>query len=146
MRFLLMSMLFLSFIMTANPAGAAHFMDKVKFPKDTITLGSPDSPSLNVNFNHTSHKDVACDFCHHKPRCGICHYSQALDKSPSSSCSTAEGCHMEVGKSQEPASRFMAFHKKNSTRSCMGCHRSHQVEFPQFSGCKPCHPNPNAMK
>ena len=146
MKKILMCLLFLSFALLVKEVSAADFLDKVNFPKSPLIMGAMDAPSLTVKFNHASHAGVKCDFCHHAPRCAICHYSQELEKSLFASCSNNDGCHMNVGKSQESANRFMSFHKKNSERSCLGCHRSMLKEHPEFSGCNPCHPNKAAAK
>ena len=120
------------------PADAQDFKGGVKYPKNPIVLGGGDTPRLAVTFNHSTHKDVTCDTCHHKPRCAICHYSPSLEKSPYASCST-EGCHTVQGRSNQENSRFMAFHDRDSVRSCFGCHQSLSEKYAEFKGCRPCH-------
>ena len=136
----LVTLTLLATLAWCTPAQAQNFKEKIKFPTNPIVLGGEISPSMAVTFNHSSHRDVACDTCHHKPRCAICHYSPSEEKSPYASCSAAEGCHTIQGRSSEPESRFMAFHSRESMRSCFGCHRSLSQEHPEFQGCRPCHP------
>lgn len=132
--------LLISLAWCCTPAEAQDFKANIKYPKDTLVLGGEISPRMAVKFNHTAHGDIACDTCHHKPRCAICHYSPTEEKSPYASCSTS-GCHTVQGRSSEPDSRFMAFHSRDSRRSCFGCHRSLSATHPEFQGCRPCHPN-----
>ena len=132
MKFALIPAALLSLALAA-PAFAAPAA-----PADGLEMvGS--NPKKVVKFNHSTHKDVTCDTCHHKPRCAICHYSPSLEKSPYASCST-EGCHTVQGRSNQENSRFMAFHDRDSVRSCFGCHQSLSEKYAEFKGCRPCHP------
>ena len=110
----LVTLTLLATLAWCTPAQAQNFKEKIKFPTSPIVLGGEISPSMAVTFNHSSHRDVACDTCHHKPRCAICHYSPSEEKSPYASCSAAEGCHTIRGRSNETESRFMAFHSRES--------------------------------
>ena len=124
-----------------TPAEAQDFKANLKYPKNPIVLGGKISPRMAVTVNHSSHSNVPCDTCHHKPRCVICHYSPSEEKSPYASCSSNAGCHTVQGRSNQQDSRFMAFHSRESMRSCFGCHRRMSLEHPEFQGCRPCHPN-----
>ena len=137
MRPLLFITLFAASLVWCSSA-EAYDKARMEAPKSSIILKAESSPRLSVTFNHSTHKDVKCDTCHHKPRCGICHYAPELSKSPAASCST-EGCHTIQGKSTDEQSRFMAFHTRDSQRSCFGCHRAAVSEHPDFKGCRPCH-------
>ncbi len=128
------------------PAEAHGTREGLNYPKTPVTLGGETSPRMAVTFNHTTHEKVACDTCHHKPRCAICHYSPAEEKSPYASCSAQEGCHTLQGRSSQPESRFMAFHSRESVRSCFGCHQRMSKYHPELQGCRPCHPNKQAGK
>lgn len=125
-------LLSLAFCGTAQASSA--LLSKVPPPKKPLSLTVEDTPDLSVVFRHDSHKGVSCALCHHKPRCVICHYGPDLQQSPYASCSMA-GCHPDEGRSKDGMSRFMSFHKRDSERSCFGCH----VKEGKVDGCRPCH-------
>ena len=118
----------------------AKSMDvKTPYPKQELTLTVEDTPDLSVKFSHEVHAEsIGCDTCHHAPRCVICHYKPTETQSPWASCSTP-GCHPDVGRSSDPNSRFMAFHERDSDRSCFGCHTARAEEQGISQGCLPCH-------
>lgn len=126
--------LLLALSLCVSAHASSSFDSKVKYPRKTIMLNVEDTPALSVSFDHSAHDNIGCDTCHHKPRCAICHFSPKLDSSPYASCSTV-GCHPREGRSMNPDSRFMAFHKRDSQRSCFGCH----VAEGNADGCRPCH-------
>ncbi len=139
-KFLLPS-LFLSFFICMPAQASPGFGDNVPRPKRPITLSVEDTPRLSVTFDHRIHEGVTCDTCHHRPRCAICHYAPNEPMAPTASCSTV-GCHPDEGRSLNPMSRFNAFHKRDSERSCFGCH----VAEGRYNGCQPCHGNPENGK
>ncbi|MBO4368606.1 MAG: cytochrome c3 family protein [Desulfovibrio sp.] len=106
--------------------------DAIKKP---ITIEAGKSLRMNVVFNHTSHRGINCFTCHH----------MKSDKGRYVSCSE---CHKGVGRSAEPASRFMAFHAKDSQHSCYACHLEKAEHKPVrygkvFYNCRPCHMGQN---
>jgi len=113
---------------------SSDFESKVKYPQESVVFEIKDTPELSVVFDHKAHGEVGCMVCHHKPRCAICHYNPKDKQPPYASCSTA-GCHQAEGRSLDPQSRFMAFHDRDSGRSCFGCH----VAEGRADGCRPCH-------
>jgi hypothetical protein len=119
---------------------------KTPYPKEVLTLTVEDTPDLSVKFSHDVHTaTIGCDTCHHLPRCAICHYKPTEKQSPWASCSSP-GCHPDVGRSQDPHSRFMAFHTRESDRSCFGCHTARAEEQGVSQGCLPCHDDGRSEK
>lgn len=97
--------------------------------KSPIELRSGSSDRMHVIFRHTSHKSVACRFCHH---------ASPSDK-PYVSCTTEE-CHSLNGaRERDTMSVFMAYHSRESERSCYSCHKARAAAHPEFTGCRPCH-------
>lgn len=97
--------------------------------KTPIELRSGASDHMHVIFRHTSHKGVKCAFCHH---------ASPSDK-PYVSCTTEE-CHSLKGaRERDTMSVFMAYHSRESERSCYSCHKARSAEHPEFTGCRPCH-------
>ena len=134
MKQILLPALLVSLSLCAPAYASPEFGDNVPRPIHDLLLKSEKTPRLSVPFSHKQHADVNCDTCHHRPRCAICHFSPREQFSPDASCSTA-GCHPDMGNSREPMSRFMAFHKRDSERSCYGCH----LKDGRTDGCMPCH-------
>ena len=134
MKYLLPLALAASLAVCATAQASPGFQTKADGPKEELVLKSEGTPHLSVVFSHQSHQDIGCDTCHHKPRCVICHFNPKAEKAPNTSCSEA-GCHPDVGRSKDEQSRFMAFHKRDSHRSCFGCH----VKSGRYEGCTPCH-------
>lgn len=134
MKYILPLALAASLCVCATAQASPGFQTKADGPKEELVLKSKDTPQLSVVFSHKDHAGVGCDTCHHKPRCVICHFSPSSEKAPNTSCS-AEGCHPSMGRTQDEQSRFMAFHKRDSLRSCFGCH----VKTGNHDGCAPCH-------
>jgi hypothetical protein len=85
---------------------------------------------------HQKHMSLGCDSCHHTWE----------DTSQAPKKCTSSGCHDLIGGSgeqmQEVNAAFNAFHNRESTRSCVGCHldknRSEQTCGP-FTNCADCH-------
>lgn len=94
-----------------------------------ILLDAGNSKRMYVNFNHSSHKSVACRTCHHT---GLPGHRYAP-------CTSKE-CHALPGAAErEPLSVYMAYHAPDTDRSCYGCHRRLAGKYPGFKGCGPCH-------
>lgn len=101
--------------------------------KNPIRMNYGSFPQLAVTFNHSTHKDIKCSFCHHKAESRKTRYAE---------CTTA-GCHDVKGARQRGKnSVFMAYHDPKSDRSCFGCHKREASRYPQFTGCRPCHTSP----
>ena len=88
----------------------------------------------HVVFSHTAHQQLDCVFCHHKP----------VAEKTFASC-TAQGCHDNFDrKDKSEHSYYQAIHKRDSEKSCAGCHRklakSSEAFKEKFRGCTPCHP------
>ena len=129
--------LFLSMLcLSAFSAEAASDINS-DAPAKSIIIKADKLDRMDVTFNHSAHSEVACGTCHHSPRCVICHRGKAQNDDYAS-CSQA-GCQTPQGKSHDPKSRFMAFHAKDSSRSCQGCHMRNADKHPGLSGCSPCH-------
>ena len=104
-----------------------------------VTINKGESPLLAVKFMHSSHSGISCDTCHHGQKCAICHHPQKAPVEKYASCGSTPDCHVLPGKSKDIKSRFMAFHKKDTTRSCYGCHSKLEGQYADFQGCRPCH-------
>ena len=136
MKYLVISLFALT-LFVAGTALAADAGDAAKAPKKAIELKHGTSKRMHVMFNHTTHKDVACDQCHH---------DTPDPKKPFVSCTNAD-CHATPGpRERDTMSMFVAYHAKDTDRSCYGCHKKLAAENPQFSGCRPCHMSAQAKK
>ncbi|HIX40613.1 MAG TPA: cytochrome c3 family protein [Candidatus Desulfovibrio intestinigallinarum] len=122
---------------TALCAGQALAQDnpaRTSVLKKPIELRSGASDRMHVIFRHTSHKGIKCGFCHH---------ASPTDK-PYVSCTTEE-CHSLKGpRERDSMSVFMAFHSRESERSCYSCHSAQKAKHPEFTGCRPCHKGASA--
>lgn len=134
MKYMLPLALVASLALCATAQATPGFQTKAEGPKEDLVLKSKDTPHLSVVFSHKAHQGVGCDTCHHLPRCVICHFNPKAEKAPNTSCSSA-GCHPDMGRTNEENSRFMAFHKRDSVRSCFSCHS----KSGKYEGCTPCH-------
>lgn len=123
--------IFVSALICCTDVYADSFSDLSKTLKNPIVLKDKSAPKMAVNFNHASHKNFKCGYCHHAKPEG--------SKSLYASCSANEACHAIEGKSKDIKSSFMAYHYKSSERSCFGCHRQLAGKYPNFKGCRPCH-------
>lgn len=136
MKYLVISLFALT-LLVAGTALAADAGDAAKAPKKAMELKHGTSKRMHVMFNHTTHKDVACDQCHH---------DTPDPKKPFVSCTNAD-CHATPGpRERDTMSMFVAYHAKDTDRSCYGCHKKLAAENPQFSGCRPCHMSAQAKK
>ncbi|HIU17933.1 MAG TPA: cytochrome c3 family protein [Candidatus Avidesulfovibrio excrementigallinarum] len=90
----------------------------------------------HVTLSHTAHQQYDCVFCHHKP----------VGDNAFVSCAV-QGCHDNLDrKDKSERGYYQAVHKRDSEKSCVGCHRKlaqSSEEFKEkFKGCAPCHPRP----
>ena len=94
-----------------------------------ITMGKAKHARMHVMFDHRHHNGISCFVCHHKQVEGY-----AL-----MSCS-ADGCHTDLDrKSRAAGSYFQAMHRKDSVRSCLGCHTQQAAQHPGLGTCGTCH-------
>jgi len=98
-----------------------------------IQLSRTANAKRHVVFNHASHQKAECVYCHHKE----------LDGKAMISCANT-GCHDVMDRQDKSAhSYYQAIHKRESTKSCLGCHREQAKNDPdlqeKFRGCTPCH-------
>jgi cytochrome c553 len=97
-----------------------------------------DKTSQPVTFNHSTHTEENCEFCHHK---------SGGDTAAIKSCSS-EGCHDVFDKTDKTeASYYKVIHGKHDTiPTCVSCHRekagSDVEKKKELTGCKKsaCHP------
>lgn len=109
------------------------FADNLYSLRKPILMDYGPTPQLYVTFNHSSHKRVACRLCHHMPN----------EEGKRFVKCTIEPCHSLQGSRQRnPMSAFMAYHDRESDRSCYGCHLEKRARHPSFRGCQPCHMGP----
>jgi hypothetical protein len=102
--------------------------------------GHTDNPIYApVLMPHQAHISLGCESCHHTWE----------DKSSAPQTCTSSGCHEVLGATgpqmQEADSAFNAYHNRESSRSCLGCHiQRDQADAPcgPFAGCTDCHPTP----
>ncbi|WP_027191123.1 cytochrome c3 family protein [Fundidesulfovibrio putealis] len=103
-------------------------------PKGAMELKVPAGATATkapVKFNHegAGHKPVDCKACHHK-------------EGKDMKCSGA-GCHDVVDPADKTSDKsfYMAFHKGESTKSCVGCHKKAKAEGKNAPiACNACHP------
>ena len=128
MRYLSIVLCLCAFTLSFYPADAYSSRNLKDLDKPML-LESGASKRMNVVFNHSSHKKVACRTCHH----------EGLPGNRYASC-TNEECHSEKGASnRDPMSVYMAYHAPDTDRSCYGCHKPLAGKYPGFKGCSPCH-------
>lgn len=131
MKFLIASLAM--FCLAAAPAQAAN----LKSIRGPIDMNYATSPAFAVVFNHSSHKQIKCRLCHHM---------EDEDGKRFVKC-TIEPCHSTPGaRERDPLSMFMAYHARDTDRSCYGCHKMEAKKYPEFRGCRPCHMSPQARK
>lgn len=103
---------------------------KLMVLRQPIDMNYGASPRFAVIFNHNTHKSVKCKTCHH---------IKTANGKRFVNC-TVEGCHSTPGaRLRNPESMFMAYHARDTDRSCYGCHKMEAAKYPQFKGCRPCH-------
>ena len=67
----------------------------------------------HVTFPHAAHQQIDCVFCHHKP----------VGDKTFVSCAV-QGCHDNFDrKDKSEHSYYQAIHKRDSEKSCAGCHK-----------------------
>lgn len=137
MKTLVITLFALTFLW-AGGAQARSVKEMSQAIKEPIEIEASGSKRMNVMFPHTAHKGISCFHCHHE------------EGSDGRYVACTE-CHATPGaRERDPMSMFMAFHSKNSDRSCLGCHKKLAAEnpgkFPQFKGCRPCHMSPAARE
>lgn len=116
-------------LLAATPVLAGNLLS-IRKP---ILLDYGASPQLAVVFNHDTHKSVKCRTCHH----------MADEDGKRFVKCTIEPCHSLKGaRERDPMSAFMAYHARDTDRSCYGCHVAERAKHPSFKGCQPCHMGP----
>lgn len=122
-------------------AQASEAKDRVARMHEPITIQG-DSKRMAVVFNHSSHKakGITCIHCHHESPVNM----------PFVSCSD-ENCHATPGaRERDTMSMYMAYHAKDTDRSCVGCHTQLAAQspksYPGFKGCRPCHSSQKVAK
>lgn len=112
----------------------------VDAPADGIQMDyfKAEKNNLVTTFNHSSHKDVACEECHH----------MAGDQQYASCAS--EGCHNVMDKKDKTAASYykIIHDRKAAMSTCVGCHADLDVvkadkdKKKMLTGCKgsACHP------
>jgi len=106
----------------------------VDAPKGVLELKVPDGATAtktSAKFNHegVGHKANECKTCHHKEGQGM-------------KCSGA-GCHDNKDLTDKTSDRsfYMAFHKGDSSKSCLGCHKKAKADGKNAPiACPVCHP------
>ncbi len=97
-----------------------------------------DKTAQPVTFNHSTHTEENCEFCHH---------TSGGDTANIQKCSDA-GCHDIMDKADKTsASYYKAMHGKHDTiPTCVSCHRekagADAEKKKELAGCKQsaCHP------
>lgn len=89
---------------------------------------------MDVVFNHSSHRRVRCQTCHHA-------LPSDIDAKYVSCLAARRGSHsVPRGDDGVAPSLFKAFHAKDSDHSCYGCHMKKRKQYTGFQkGCLPCH-------
>ncbi|MFZ5427010.1 MAG: cytochrome c3 family protein [Thermodesulfobacteriota bacterium] len=101
-------------------------------PKGDMELKVPAGATATkapVKFSHEKHKAVDCKGCHHK-------------ESKDMKCSGA-GCHDNLDPADKTSDKsfYMAFHKGDSKKSCVGCHKEAKAGGKNAPiACNACHP------
>lgn len=110
--------------------------EQPEVPADGLKMNF--SGKKEVIFNHSTHKDEACNTCHH-PVDGVDNYGK---------CSN-EGCHNIAGTAEKGVHSYnQAIHKKkdNKHQSCVSCHEKlagdDKAKKKELAGCakSKCHP------
>lgn len=105
------------FIMVCGVAWAGN----MTAPKDMIRMGMPGGKMAPVEFMHSSHANYNCTICHHKGNI----------------TEPCVMCHSDLKARRGDDSFYMAFHKRDSIHSCVGCHK---IEKVGPTRCSDCHP------
>ncbi len=88
---------------------AAGFLFAATAPEKAVTIDGAKNKKPAVEFQHKTHANYKCQQCHHTwdgkgtpAKCTSCHTLKGKDKA---------------------AKAYVAFHKGNKERSCVGCHK-----------------------
>ncbi len=128
------SLLFFSLALVMWSVGtqARDIKEMSQFIKQPLQIKAGLSKRMDVVFPHTAHRGINCLQCHH-------------EIGPDGRYVACTECHSKPGpRERDPLSMFMAFHAKESDRSCVGCHKQMLNKIPakyeaKFKGCRPCH-------
>lgn len=125
--------MYMTLLMICTIYGTAALADaerpNLKNLSGPIELDAGSVKRMYVTFNHSSHKNVACRTCHH----------EGLPGNRYAACTNSE-CHAITSpSSRDVLSVYMAYHAPDMQRSCFGCHKPLQGQYPGFRGCGPCH-------
>ena len=112
----------------------------VSAQKPVIVMKDAESKVSNpvykpVVFNHQKHLPLGCKTCHHK----------WTDMSKPPVKCTNKGCHDLIGATGEDMlkqnSAYLAYHKRDSVKSCVGCHSKKKSEGVKAGpiACVKCH-------
>ncbi len=137
MKYLTALLVMLAFVWVGDAQADDHKKMWATKNKPILIEGST-SPRMSVVFSHNTHRNIGfyCKTCHHESSSDL----------PYSSC--RDTCHTITGaRERDPMSMFMAFHAKDTNRSCYGCHsmlaEKSPSDYPSFKGCRPCHTSEN---
>ena len=117
-----------------EPKGVSDIKEVGKVMRNPITIeATGGNQKMDVVFNHSSHRRVRCQTCHHALPSDI--------DAKYVSCGASEECHsVPRGDDGVAPSLFKAFHAKDSDHSCYGCHIKKRKQYTGFQkGCLPCH-------
>ena len=117
-----------------EPKGVSDIKEVGKVIRNPITIeATGGKQKMDVVFNHSSHRRVRCQTCHHALPSDI--------DAKYVSCGASEECHsVPRGDDGVAPSLFKAFHAKDSDHSCYGCHMKKRKQYTGFQkGCLPCH-------
>ena len=129
-------LLFALAVLCTGAAQARDIKEMAQIIKKPIEIPGGSSARMSVMFPHTAHKGINCMHCHHEVG-GDSRYVACTE------------CHSTPGaRERDSMSMFMAFHAKDTDRSCYGCHTKKALENPakygeKFKGCRPCHMAPS---
>ena len=136
MRYAVIGLFALS-LLAAVPTMAREGRKVADVLKNPIEMNGGSSPRMAVTFNHSSHKGINCRLCHHM---------ETSEGDLFVPCTNEEFHATPGARKRDTMSLFMAYHDKNTDRSCYGCHKKEAAPRPQFKGkgCRPCHMSPQA--
>jgi hypothetical protein len=124
-------------LLTVFALPSLYGADRPEVPADGIKMDhfKADKNNKVTVFNHSTHTDYECEFCHHVE--GDDQYA---------SCAAA-GCHNLMDKrSKAVESYYGVTHDRKSEKSCVGCHAevagSDKDKKKQLTSCvkSACHP------
>ena len=139
MKYVSLLLFTLTVVMWGVAAQARDIREMSQIIRQPIVIKGGASERMNVTFPHSAHRGVNCMQCHH----------EVGEEGRYVPCTE---CHSTPGpRERDPMSMFMAFHAKDSSRSCVGCHTRMVEKAPAkyeatFKGCRPCHMSPRARE